>query len=148
MSLSIIKKPSPKQGLFSPDFYDMFEHFPSADNFKKWVPKVDVIETNTAYEIIANIPGVPMENITLEHNNNYITISGQTTEEQEDSTTTWYRVERESGAFHRSFRLPDGINVEQITATAQDGTVHITLPKKQVADTTAKKAITIQKIDS
>jgi HSP20 family protein len=105
-----------------------------------WWPKVDISDTDKAINIKMNVPGVDPKNINIEADANTLTISGHTEKEDEEQGENWYRVERESGAFRRSFDLPSGCDVDNISASAKHGTLYITIPKKPEAQ---KKKIDI-----
>ena len=58
-----------------------------------------------------------------------LTISGQREEKEEVKDADHYRSERQTGAFTRALRLPEGFSADQIDATYHDGVLEVTVPK-------------------
>ncbi len=93
--------------------------------------KMDVSETEQAYTVKANVPGMKKEDIKIDIDGNQVSISAQTTQvkEQKEGETV-VRSERFSGRLYRSFSLGHDIDASNATAKYQDGVVELTLPKK------------------
>lgn len=102
-----------------------------------WVPSVDISETNTAYLIKGEIPGVKKEDIkvTLEHG--MLTIQGERKQEKEEKGERFYRSECCYGSFTRSFRMPDDADEAGIKADFKNGMLNVTLAKSAKAKTKA-----------
>lgn len=92
-----------------------------------WLPAVDIVETDHQYELQVEVPGMPKEDITLSVDNGMLTISGERRREQVDQHH--HRTERFYGRFTRSFKLPDDVQAEDISARFQDGMLFVTLAK-------------------
>lgn len=107
---------------------DFFEGFRS-----EWAPAVDVSETDDAYVVEADIPGMRKEDIKIEVENDVLTIRGERKSEKEekDEKKGYHRVERRMGAFVRSLRVPGGVKAEDVSAKFQDGVLKVTLPKPE-----------------
>jgi HSP20 family protein len=93
---------------------------------------VDVKDTGDALHITADVPGVPAEGLKLEVSpDGVLTISGERNIESRSGSEEEgnLRIERSFGTFTRRLRLPDGVNVEGIKATAKDGVLSISVPK-------------------
>ncbi len=100
------------------------------DEFEDDVPRVDVSETDTEVKVVANVPGINPEDINIDVQDNWMTISGKSEREVEtDKSTRPYRYERFFGEFRREFTLPDRVKEDQVKATCKDGVLTITLPK-------------------
>ena len=98
--------------------------------------KVDVKETDTAYEIHADLPGISKENVELKYENDYLTIAVRQEENKEDKNEDKYiRKERRSSYTSRSFYATD-IDRDNIAAELKDGILKVTLPKKEPAKET------------
>ena len=100
-------------------------------------PPVDLSETENAFEIRLDLPGMESKDFEVEVNGNIATIRGERKEEKEEKGKTFHRVERRSGAFSRSLTLPCNVNEGEVAAEYSNGVLTITLPKRE--DTTPKK---------
>jgi HSP20 family protein len=101
-------------------------------------PAVDIVETEKAYEIVAELPGMDEKNIEVKLVNGSVTIKGEKREEKEEKKKDYYLHERHFGSFERSFRLPDGVDTGKIEASFKKGVLTVTLPKTTEAQTAAK----------
>lgn len=103
--------------------------------------RVDVTETDQAYEVKADMPGLKKEDIQVAIEGNVVSISATTQQEQEQTRGGLVYSERYSGTQYRSFSLPQEVDDAKTEAKYEDGVLRLTLPKKAG---TAKKQITIQ----
>ena len=94
-----------------------------------WTPSVDITETDTAYMIKGEIPGVDKENVKVTIEDGMVTISGERKQEKEEKDKKFHRIERSYGSFMRSFRLPDNVDESAVKAEFKDGMINVTLPK-------------------
>ncbi|KAL2344088.1 hypothetical protein Fmac_005373 [Flemingia macrophylla] len=123
---------------FSLDVWDPFKDFPfpnslSADNSAFVSTRVDWKETPEAHVFTADIPGLKKEEVKVQiEDDRLLQISGERNVEKEDKNHTWHRVERSSGKFMRSFRLPENAKVDQVKASMENGVLTITVPKEEV----------------
>ena len=103
---------------------------PSAGR-RSWTPSVNVSETKEGLEVVAELPGLSEENLSIELENNVLTISGEKTEQvAEGAEERRYHVwERSYGSFRRSLSLPRTISSDGIAATFENGVLTILLPK-------------------
>ena len=102
--------------------------------------KVDVKDTDNAYELTAELPGIAKENISLDYNKGYLTIKTTTTKSTEEKPAEnaddknekpqekYIRRERYVGEMQRSFYIDD-IDEKNIKASYQDGILTVVLPK-------------------
>jgi HSP20 family protein len=102
-------------------------------------PAVDVSETDKAYEITAELPGIDEKNIEVSVANGGITIKGEKKEETEEKKKDYYVSERRYGSFERFFGLPEGVDADKIAATFKNGVLKVVLPKTVEAQKPAKK---------
>ncbi len=102
---------------------------------KDWIPAVDVSESDEAYIVDWDIPGMKREDITLEVFENTLMVRGErkAEHEDEDKKRGYHRVERSYGSFQRSIRIPGGFNPDEVTANFNDGVLRVTLPKTDEA---------------
>ena len=114
------------------DLFDNFfnDDFTAAFNGSNDI-KADVRETNEAYLVEAELPGVNKEDLRLDYDNNYLTISAMKNETFEDRQDNYLRQERHYGQIARSFYF-DNVNKNQIQARFQNGVLDIILPKRNI----------------
>ncbi len=103
------------------------------------MPAVDVVESDKAFELTAELPGMDEKNIEVKVVNGSLTIKGEKQEEKEEKKKDYYLRERNFGSFERSFAIPDGVEADKIEAGFKKGVLTITLPKKPEAQKPAKK---------
>jgi HSP20 family protein len=102
-------------------------------------PAVDITESNKAFELTADLPGLNEKNIEVKIANGGLTIMGEKKDEKEEKGKDYHLSERHFGSFQRHFRLPETVDVEKIEATFKNGVLHVTLPKKPEAQKSEKK---------
>jgi len=102
-------------------------------------PAVDVAETDKAYEITAEVPGLAEKDLEVKLTSGALTIRGEKQEDKEQRKKDYYISERRYGAFERSFRLPEGIDTEKIDASFKNGVLKVVLPKTPEAQKAEKK---------
>ena len=116
--------------LFSDDFESAIDRWMGGNTAKSsFVPAVDVQETDEAYIVEADIPGMKKEDIQIEILEDTVTIQGSRNSENEEKKENYHRIERSSGSFKRSFRIPGGFQHDRVKATFTDGVLNLTLPK-------------------
>ncbi len=104
-------------------------------------PNIDVRETDTTYEIAAELPGVAEDDIDVELAENVITLRGEKRFERdhEDAKGGFHVMERSYGSFARSIPLPFDVDHEAIEAVFRDGVLRLTVPKPaEIIDKTKK----------
>ena len=87
-------------------------------------------ETDNEYLVIAELPGVKKEDISLEYNNNQLVISAKRDEFINEEKDNYIRRERHYGNFSRAFYV-DNVNKDDILAKFENGELKIVLPKLQ-----------------
>ena len=107
------------------------------------MPAVDVTETDKAYEINAELPGMDEKNIEVKVADDVLTIKGEKREEKEEKNKDYYLSERCFGSFQRSFQVPNGVDTDKIEASFKNGILTVTLPKSTEAQR-AEKKITVK----
>lgn len=98
-----------------------------------WTPAVDISETDTAYLIKGEIPGVKKENVKVTVQDGTLTISGERKMEKEENDKKFHRIERSYGSFMRSFCVPNDADESAVKAEFKDGVLDVTLPKSATA---------------
>ncbi|WP_373072338.1 Hsp20/alpha crystallin family protein [Sulfurimonas sp.] len=94
-----------------------------------FTPAMNTREGEFAYHIDVDLPGVKKDDIKVDIKDNVLTISGERTLKSEVKEEDYYKIETSFGKFQRSFTLPDSIDTESITASAEDGVLEIVIPK-------------------
>lgn len=94
---------------------------------------MDVAETDQAFEIKLDLPGVASDEIEIQIDNNTLTVRGERSEEKEetDEAKRFHRIERASGSFSRSVVLPMAVNEDETAAEFKDGVLTIIAPKTE-----------------
>lgn len=96
-----------------------------------WAPRTDLIETEDAYRLHLDLPGMSKEDLTINYKDNQLTVSGERTSDRPGENEEYVRVERSFGHFYRSFTLPRTVNTEDIGATYENGVLTIRVPKTE-----------------
>jgi HSP20 family protein len=98
---------------------------------RRWIPSMDLVETETHYVLRADLPGLGEEDVSIELDDNVLTVSGERKSEHDEKNEGFHRVERSFGTFRRSLTLPDGVDAEAIAATFDKGVLEVTIPKPE-----------------
>ena len=98
-----------------------------------WWPSADIVETDTAYLIKAEIPGVQKEDVKVTVQDGMLTMQGERKIEKEEKGKKFHRIERSYGSFVRSFRVPDDADENSVKAEFKDGMLNVTLAKSEKA---------------
>lgn len=118
----------------TPWFRGLEDIEPFKDWSKTWaltpMPDIDIHETNKAFEITAELPGMDEKDIEVELQDDLLTIKGEKKEERDEKREGDYRVkERRYGSFRRSFTIPRDANASKVKAKFRKGVLTISLPK-------------------
>lgn len=95
-------------------------------------PKMDVTETENAYELAIELPGVPKEAIQVGVYENTVTIGAEVSQPTEEEPN-WLLRERSFGKFARNLRLPEAVDHDSSQARYADGVLYLTLQKKRAS---------------
>ncbi len=106
------------------------------------VPAVNVAETDGAFEVTLELPGMKPEDVTVEVRGDELRVAGEKKEENEEKGKTMHRVERTFGRFERVLPLPAGVRDGDVAAAFNDGVLKIVLPKAPEAK---RRAIEVKK---
>jgi HSP20 family protein len=103
-------------------------------------PRVDVASTDKEYIITVEVPGVEEKDVKLElTHDGQLVVRGEKKQEKEQKEKNFHRVERSYGSFQRTFSLPEDANQENINASFKNGLLTITLQRKAISQTPAKR---------
>jgi HSP20 family protein len=101
----------------------------SGGGTRRWVPAMDLVETDEHFVLRADLPGLAEEDVKIEVAENVLTVSGERRFEHEAKKDGFYRLERGSGVFSRSLTLPEGVDEGAIAASFEKGVLEIRIPK-------------------
>jgi HSP20 family protein len=96
---------------------------------RRWTPAMDLVETEDHFVLRADLPGMSESDVTIELEDNVLTVAGERRAAHEEKREGFYRVERAFGNFSRSLTLPKGIDAEGVTAQFANGVLEVRVPK-------------------
>ena len=96
-----------------------------------WNPVVDIYDNEDAIVIKAELPGIEKKDISIDLKDGVLTLEGERSYDNEVKEENYHRKERAYGKFHRSFRLPENVDVDNIKADYKDGILKIDIPKPE-----------------
>ena len=122
------------------------------DDWNSWdysntsLMNTDIKENDNDYELTMNLPGVKKEDVTAELKDGYLTIHATSNQnkDEKDEDGKYIRRERYSGSCNRSFYVGDAVTEEDIKANFENGTLKMTIPKKEAKVVPEKKFISIE----
>ena len=100
---------------------------------RPWSPAVDIVETEDALTLKADLPDVKTDDIDIRVENSTLTLRGSRKFEKDANAKGYHRIERSYGDFVRSFALPPTVENDKVAADYKNGVLTITLPKKETA---------------
>ena len=108
--------------------------------------KTDVRETDNSYELDIDLPGFKKDEIKVELDNGYLSISAAKglDKDEEKKDGKYIRRERYAGAMNRTFYVGDNLTQQDIQAKFEDGILKISVPKKDVHQIKQNKYIAIE----
>ncbi len=115
---------------------DLFDNFFSGSGFgieplmgRTFTPKVDVVETDEAIMVKAELPGMDEKEIDVSVNDDSLVLKGEKKEEKEEKKGGFHRVERSYGSFYRRIAIPAEVDAEKVEASYKNGVLTVNLPK-------------------
>lgn len=120
-----------------PHWSDWFGRKPPVAGAEDWPavfagragPDVNIVESASAYDVTAELPGLDEQDIELLLSDGVLTLKGEKKAEREDKTKDYHLTERRFGAFRRSFVLPVDIDERQVSAKFSKGVLSVRLSK-------------------
>ena len=107
--------------------------------------KTDVRETEAGYEVDIDLPGFKKDEINVELNNGYLSISAaKGLDKEEKKEGKYIRKERYAGSMSRSFYVGDAIKQEDVKAKYEDGILRLSVPKKAAEHIESSNRIAIE----
>ena len=101
----------------------------SEQQHPRWVGPMDVVDSESGYQITIDLPGVDAEKIEIDVEDEAVLISADRVKSENAEGDQLLRTERRFGRFHRKVSLPKPVDREATTADYVDGVLTVTLPK-------------------
>ena len=131
-------------------FGEFFGDFPLAERGRcpawapaAFVPRVDVSETDKEVKVSAELPGMDEKDISVELQDDVLTLRGEKKTEQEEQGENWFRREQSRGSFRRSVELPAGVDASKAVAKFAKGVLTFVAPKR-AEERTKRKIVPIR----
>lgn len=116
--------------LFS-SFFDVPSSGAPGNGVRRWVPAMDLVETDDHFVLTADLPGLTQDDVTIEVEDRVLTVSGERRSEHQDRREGFVRLERATGRFSRSLTMPEGVDAGAITASFDKGVLEVLVPKPE-----------------
>jgi HSP20 family protein len=100
-------------------------------SLRRWIPAMDVVESDDHYVLRADLPGLSEADVNVELDDHVLTISGKRSTEHEETKNGYRRVERSYGSFSRSVSLPEGVDADGIQANFDKGVLEVKVAKPE-----------------
>jgi HSP20 family protein len=96
---------------------------------RRWIPPMDLVETEDNLVLRADLPGVERDDIEIEVKDGVLTLSGERKAQHEEKREGFHRVERAFGRFSRALELPKGVEPDSVSANFDKGVLEVRMPK-------------------
>lgn len=123
--------------LFDDPFFEGWRNMDRAaacdPNMSAGMMSTDVRETDKGYMVDIDMPGFKKDDISLDLQNGYLTVSAHrnSSHEDKDDNGRWLRRERYAGSCSRSFYVGEDVKDSDIHASYKDGTLCLEMPKSE-----------------
>jgi HSP20 family protein len=98
---------------------------------QSWIPALDVWETDSEVVYALDLPGIPEDKISVELDDGALTVTAEREREHEEQQDRFYRFERRSGTFTRTFGVPQGVTEKDVRADYRDGVLELHVAKPE-----------------
>ena len=121
-----------------------FSHQLTMKKTSTWRPAVEIKQSEKEYTVKVQLPGVKKDDIEVELDNDFMTITAEIEEEkdekeQKDKNAKYHTCEFRYGKYKRTISFDQPVRIEDTTADYKNGVLNITLPKQKITETKAKK---------
>jgi HSP20 family protein len=110
-------------------FDAFFGDRPANGTARRWVPAIDLVESDDHFVLKVDLPGLEKDDVEIEVKDGLLTVSGERKAEHEERKDGYHRIERAYGAFSRSLTLPQGVEADQVQADFDKGVLEVRIPK-------------------
>lgn len=122
------------------EFFRGWEDEFGGEEGRAFNPALNVAEKDDVIEATMELPGLSEDDIEITLARDGLTITGEKKDEEEERDKNYYRRERSYGYFRRTIPLPlEAVEADQVEAKFDKGVLTITMPKKEIAKTQAKR---------
>lgn len=118
------------------------------DEGAEWTPRIEVFEKENRLVTRVDLPGMKKEDVKVEVTDGQLAISGTRTREVEEKKDQFYRSEREYGSFYRAVPLPDGVGLEDVKATYNNGVLEVSVPLPARAQEQKPREVKIEEVST
>jgi HSP20 family protein len=94
-------------------------------------PRTNIVETEKAYELALELPGLDEKDIHLDLSDNRLVVTAERKDDRQTEGKTWHRVEHRYGTLTRTIALPQDSKTDGIEAVFKQGILTVTVPKTQ-----------------
>ena len=127
---SVSRRTDPFDRLFDNFFHTALTNFdPQSQSVSDFRVDLEISETESAYHVVADLPGMEDKDVTLNLSEGVLTIEGERTKADVSKDKNIHRSERRYGAFKRNLVLPSDVNEKKISATMKHGVLTIDIEK-------------------
>jgi HSP20 family protein len=130
-------EPARELGTIQSEMNRLFNSFfdgptPTASGaYRRWIPAMDLVETENDFVLRADLPGLSEDDVSIEVQDNVLTISGERKAEHKESKDGYVRIERSTGSFRRTLTVPEGVEPEAVKARFDRGVLEVHVPKPE-----------------
>lgn len=119
----------------------VFSHPLNLRKISTWRPAIELKQTDKEYKVKVQLPGVNKEDIHVDLNNDYMTVSAEIKEEkkQKDEAEKIHTSEFRYGKYIRTVSFDNPIKVDESKAEYKDGVLNLTMPKQKIEKIKAKR---------
>ena len=132
--------------MYRKSLFDDFFDAPFDGGAASGLMKTDIKATDEGFELEIDLPGIDKENLTVQLENGYLTVTAKAEKKTEEGKENdrYIRRERFSGTYSRSFYVGEDITEEDVKASFKHGVLTLILPKKEEKKIPEKKTILIE----
>jgi HSP20 family protein len=105
----------------------------ASDGAGQWLPPLDIRETADAYVVDLDLPGVEADSVEVSFEQGMLVVNGQRPTPRQENAERYFLIERPTGGFARSIRLPERVDSDRITARYANGVLSISVAKAESA---------------
>lgn len=98
---------------------------------RRWVPPMDLAETEDELILTADLPGLSEDDVSIEIKDGLLRLTGERRDSRETEGRGYHRVERGFGRFSRTLTMPRGVDAERVSAEFHNGVLEVHIPKPE-----------------